>query len=182
LLVIPRRYTMKTSLLRTRTEMLFKESEGLPQNTDPPQKNKRKGEATGGKAAPTKRQKTTPKHRTKSKLGKVVTTEVDRAEGEATESPERDTEPAPTAGAKAASGDAAATKVTSPSVDERVRDLERHLSPFFVQSPADELAHAQHFEGPHMVNLSTPSRKSPPVHDRQPTPPETLNQQPTSPA
>jgi hypothetical protein len=68
---------------------------------------------------------------------------------EVTDSPERDVENAVTAEEKVLFG------------DERVKDLERNLSHFFMQSSSDKLAHSQRVETAKAVDLSSPQRKDP---------------------
>jgi hypothetical protein len=104
-------------------------------DAEPKRKSKRKGEvASGEQPASTKRRKTVPKRKLKPKSD-VAATETPGPTGqEGLESSERTTENSPTAGKKDPSDDTANTKVRVSSGDERIKDLERHLSPFFAVS------------------------------------------------
>jgi hypothetical protein len=125
------------------TEIPFNDVEGMCQNDDLSWKLNRKTQDPPEKVVvPSKRKKTTPKHKHRSKSIRFATDTGGRSEKETTKSPEQHIATSPTAGAKTPSGDAAANKVTPPPGDERIKDLERHLRPFFILSPAYEVAHS----------------------------------------
>jgi hypothetical protein len=72
------------------TEIPFKDLEGLPQNLDPQRNLKRKSKyAPDEKVASTKRKKSTPRWKRKSKSGKTTTADGDQTGHEANESPSK---------------------------------------------------------------------------------------------